>query len=114
MTPVRPPHTAASEPAGVPPRAAAQLLVRLLGATVALLAGLALLTLPWTDSWEQNYFANLAPGWRALWMNSYFRGAVSGLGAANLYVALAELFWLRRSTPSGERESQREGRGALE
>lgn len=96
MTPVRPPHTAASEPAGAP-RVAAQLAVRLLGATVALLAGLALLLLPWTDSWEQNYFGNLAPGWRALWMNSYFRGAVSGLGAANLYVALAELFWLRRS-----------------
>jgi hypothetical protein len=96
VTPARPPQTAATEPTAAP-RAGAELLVRLLGATLALLAGLALLILPWTDSWEQNYFANLAPGWRALWMNSYFRGAVSGLGAANLYVALADLFGLRRS-----------------
>ncbi|MCS6953738.1 MAG: hypothetical protein RMK57_11875 [Bryobacterales bacterium] len=97
MTPAQPQPPAAPE-APATAEWKAPLLLRLAGATIALMAGLALLILPWVDSWEQNYFANFGAGWKTFWMNSYFRGAVSGLGAANLYVALADLLWLRRCT----------------
>jgi hypothetical protein len=58
--------------------------------------GLFLLVFPWTSYWEHNYFSSLLPEWRRYWMNSYCRGAVSGLGVANLFLALSETFRLRR------------------
>ena len=58
--------------------------------------GLFLLIFPWTDYWGNNYFSSLLPGWRRYWMNSYWRGAISGLGVANLLLALTEIFRLRR------------------
>jgi hypothetical protein len=58
--------------------------------------GLFLLVFPWSEYWQNNYFASLTPQWRQYWMNSYLRGAVSGLGVANLYLSLTELFRLRR------------------
>lgn len=59
--------------------------------------GLFLLIYPWTGSWTANYFASFVPDamqpvWHELWTNAYARGAVSGLGVINLWVALAELF----------------------
>ena len=58
--------------------------------------GLFLLIFPWTDYWETNYFGQLAPQLHIYWYNGYVRGAVSGLGAANLYIALTEVLRLRR------------------
>lgn len=57
--------------------------------------GLFLLIYPWTDSWSGNYFSwigplKLQPVWHQLWNNSYVRGAVSGLGLLNIWVAVAE------------------------
>jgi hypothetical protein len=52
--------------------------------------GLMLLTLPWMDSWELNWFATLSPAAHGLWTNSYFRGAVSGIGAFNIFIAISE------------------------
>jgi hypothetical protein len=51
---------------------------------------------PWTPYWDANYFGSLAPQWRQFWSNLYFRGAVSGLGVVNLYIAVLELYRLRR------------------
>jgi hypothetical protein len=59
-------------------------------------AGLLLTFLPWTEYWESNYFASLFPGWATYWNNLYVRGAVTGLGMVNLYIALIEAFRLRR------------------
>jgi NhaP-type Na+/H+ or K+/H+ antiporter len=64
--------------------------------TFCLEIGLFLTVFPWTTYWEINYFSQLLPGWRVLWYNAYLRGAVSGLGVLNLYIALAEIFRLRR------------------
>jgi hypothetical protein len=64
--------------------------------TFCLEIGLFLLVFPWTDYWETNYFSQLVPAWHVFWYNSYFRGAVSGLGVLNLYIALVEIFRLRR------------------
>jgi hypothetical protein len=58
--------------------------------------GMFLLMFPWTGYWEHNYFSSVLPEWRRHWMNLYFRGAVSGLGVANLLLALGEIFRLRR------------------
>jgi len=60
--------------------------------------GLFLLVFPWSEYWQKNYFASLVPQWRQYWMNSYVRGGVSGLGVANLYLSLTELFRMRRFT----------------
>jgi hypothetical protein len=62
--------------------------------TVCLDLGLFLLICPWTDWWD-NFAAFLRP-WRPYIDNMYVRGAISGLGAVNLYISLVEVFRLRR------------------
>lgn len=66
--------------------------------TFCLEIGCFLLFFPWTSYWETNYFGQLIPSWHVFWYNSYLRGAVSGLGALNLYIAVLEIFRLRRFT----------------
>ena len=61
--------------------------------------GLFLLVYPWTDGWSDNYFAWLLHGsaqntWHDFWGNSYVRGALSGIGVLNLWIAMAEVFRL--------------------
>ena len=51
---------------------------------------------------------------RGVWLNGYFRGAVSGLGVLDLWIALGEVFRLRRFSPSTPRPCQfRDSRGDL-
>lgn len=64
--------------------------------TFCLEIGLFLLVFPWTEYWDTNYFSGYLPQLRDLWNNMYVRGAVSGLGVANLYISFVELFRLRR------------------
>jgi hypothetical protein len=64
--------------------------------TFCLEIGLFLLIFPWSEYWDNNYFATLVPEWRRLWTNTYFRGAISGLGVVNLYISFLEIFRLRR------------------
>ena len=57
--------------------------------------GLFLLIFPWTDSWGTNYFAwigplKLQPYWHQVWNNSYLRGAISGIGLLNVWVAISD------------------------
>lgn len=59
--------------------------------------GLFLIVYPWTEAWTDNYFSvavpdTMARGWRDLWNNSFVRGAVSGLGLVNVWIAMAEVF----------------------
>jgi hypothetical protein len=59
--------------------------------------GLFLLVYPWTDGWSANYFGWAAARgslqrWHNFWNNTYVRGAISGLGAVNLWIALSEVF----------------------
>lgn len=63
--------------------------------------GLLLIVVPWSAYWERNYFAQISPSVNALVTNNYVRGAVTGLGAVNLFAALADLALLvRRRSPS--------------
>jgi len=64
--------------------------------SVCMLVGLFLLLFPWTDYWGNNYLSGLIPHMDALWDNMFLRGAVSGLGLANLYISFVELFRLER------------------
>ena len=47
--------------------------------------------IPWSAFWDRNYFADVVPGLREFMTNNFVRGAVSGLGAVNLFAALSEL-----------------------
>ncbi len=59
--------------------------------------GAFLAVFPWTTQWETNSLANVFPWAREFWSNSYFRGALSGLGLLNIYISLGEVSHLRRS-----------------
>ena len=69
---------------------------RLLIIAVLIEAGLLLIVIPWSAYWERNYFAQLSPAVNVLVTNNYVRGAITGLGAVNLFAALAELSALVR------------------
>lgn len=70
--------------------------------------GLFLLVYPWTEGWSGNYFASAVPDrmvsvWHEWWDNEYVRGAVSGVGVLNVWIAITELFRLfswNRKPPS--------------
>ena len=59
-------------------------------AVVALAVGLFLTIAPWVDSWSFNYIQQLNPSLEYLWEDPAFRGALSGLGVANILIGLAE------------------------
>jgi hypothetical protein len=70
--------------------------------------GLFLLIYPWTDSWAGNYFSWIGPmrwqpTWHQIWTNGFTRGAVSGVGLLNIWIAVAEA--LRMYIGSGHHES---------
>jgi hypothetical protein len=52
--------------------------------------GLFLLVFPWLRSWDLNWVPVHSPTFAAVWMSRYFRGALSGLGLLNIYIAVAE------------------------
>ena len=61
--------------------------------------GVFLICFPWLDYWNNNALATLTPWIREIWISSYFRGALSGLGVLNLLISLGEVFRLRRDPP---------------
>jgi hypothetical protein len=63
-------------------------------ATFCLEIGLFLLIFPWTP-WADD-FARFRPAWSEYFSNPFVRGAISGLGVVNLYVAFVEIIRLRR------------------
>lgn len=66
---------------------------RVLGICLAVFAfelGLFLLIFPWLKHWDLSWVPVHSPHWANLWMSRYFRGALSGLGLLNIYIAVAE------------------------
>jgi len=53
--------------------------------------GLFLVVFPWVDTWDFNYFQDLFPALENIWDDPYFRGALTGLGFVNIYVAILEV-----------------------
>ena len=80
-----------AEPSG------ANRVIRIIAILFCVEIGLILLLLPWTLLWDNNFFFSLAPQWNHVWLSFYARGAVSGLGVINLWIAAAEALRLTRS-----------------
>ncbi len=67
---------------------------RVLGFCLVIFAfelGLFLVVFPWLSNWEISWIPVHSARFSELWMNRYFRGALSGLGLLNIYVAFGEL-----------------------
>jgi hypothetical protein len=52
--------------------------------------GAFLIVIPWHPLWEKNFLLHYLPAARGLVLTRFFRGAVSGLGAVDLALGLAE------------------------
>ena len=59
--------------------------------------GLFLIVFPWMEFWQQNLLLDYVPVLKTLILNNFFRGAVTGLGIANLILGAWELAGLRRT-----------------
>ena len=70
---------------------------RLLFVAFFLEIGVLLVLVPWSMFWEHNYFLHASPALRALALNGFVRGGISGLGLVNLAAGLAELISLLAS-----------------
>jgi hypothetical protein len=71
-------------------------LLRLVFAIFTFEVGLFLVVFPWVDIWSLNYFSGWFPALENVWDEPYFRGAITGLGLVNIYVACAEVLRLFR------------------
>lgn len=58
--------------------------------------GTFLVVLPWSGIWEGNVLLRYYPSLRPLYMSSYLRGAVSGLGLINIWLGIAQAWRFRR------------------
>ena len=59
--------------------------------------GLFLVVFPWLPQWEMNWVPVHSPHLANVWMSSYFRGLLSGLGLLNIYIAIVEAMKLMRA-----------------
>ncbi len=53
--------------------------------------GAFLVIFPWTQDWDLNYFQIVTPGLQDLWQQPSFRGALTGLGFVNIYIACLQV-----------------------
>ena len=63
--------------------------------------GAFLLFFPWVPVWHHTSITSYLPWLAGIWDSPYFRGAISGLGAVNLYISFLEILRLKRSTFRG-------------
>jgi hypothetical protein len=87
------PHTGGSETSGS--RRSTRLL-RLCFAIFTFEIGLFLTVFPWVEIWNLNYFSGWLPALENVWNDPYFRGAITGLGLVNIYLACAEVLRIFR------------------
>lgn len=93
--PASPPPSTPGSPSGTrSPRTPR--LVRLCFAIFTFEIGLFLTVFPWVDIWNLNYFSGWIPVLESVWDDPYFRGAITGLGLVNIYVACAEVLRIFR------------------
>ena len=56
--------------------------------------GIFLFILPWEPFWQKNYFSDHYPLVAAMAGNYFLRGAISGLGVADVWLAIHEIWRL--------------------
>jgi len=61
--------------------------VRILLGLICLEAGVLLVFLPWSPYWDRNFFLQRFPGLVPFVLSPYFRGAVTGLGFLDVFLA---------------------------
>ena len=60
--------------------------------------GVSLLVLPWSSLWDSNYLVYLYPQIRLVVGNPFFKGAVLGLGIANIIIGFDEIGYFKYFT----------------
>src|SRR6184192_1852134 len=90
------PHSSPAEPAIERDDRPRNWLVLLCFALFSFEIGIFLVVFPWMDKWSLNYFPGAFPRLEDLWEEPAFKGAVSGLGMVNIYVAILQLIRLFR------------------
>jgi len=98
---LRQPHIPPGVPPDLSPREAAprnrrRVIAGLFFALFSFEIGLFLVVFPWMENWDLNYFQGVFPSLRDTWDDPYFRGAVTGLGLINIYIALLQIISLIR------------------
>jgi hypothetical protein len=58
--------------------------------------GVFLFVFPWITIWSRNYFVGHYPMFAAITHNYFLRGAVSGVGLADVWLAMFEVWRLRQ------------------
>lgn len=58
--------------------------------------GVFLFVLPWLSIWSKNYFVGHYPLVSAIALNYFVRGAISGLGLVDIWLAIYEMWRLRK------------------
>ena len=69
-------------------------------------AGFLLSVVPWSASWDRNYFTQGLPLVRTAITNNFVRGAVSGLGILNVAAGIGELISLLAAAGRGDAPPQ--------
>jgi hypothetical protein len=67
--------------------------------------GIFLFILPWASFWGKNYFIDHYPLIASIWRNYFLRGAVSGLGLADIWLAVYEIWRLLHRPPTSDLRS---------
>ena len=83
------------------PRLMITRLFRVVWLLVWLELGLVLILVPWSEIWETNYFLYQYPALAFFVNNPFMRGAISGLGIMNVFLAL-EAFRRRAATVASQ------------
>lgn len=96
LTPESGPHpgSTSGSQTGAPPTDSSRRSTRLLRVCFAIFTfeiGLFLTIFPWVEIWSVNYFSGWLPALENLWDDPYFKGAITGLGLVNIYLACAEV-----------------------
>jgi hypothetical protein len=71
--------------------------VRILMGLICLEAGVLLVFLPWSPYWDRNFFLQRFPELVPILLSPYLRGAVTGLGLLDVFLA-GSIFIGRRNT----------------
>ncbi len=74
--------------------------------------GLFLLVLPWSELWDRNALFAYVPSLRPVLINNFVRGALSGLGLLNLWVAASDIWHFRSNMAEIDRQEAEWARGA--
>jgi hypothetical protein len=61
--------------------------------------GVAMIFLPWTMQWTDNYFLTRIPGLRPVVANGFVRGLCSGLGVLDLWIGFSEAINYQEDRP---------------